>query len=281
MPVTLDQILDETRQRVAAAKAETPQSALAEMGAKRAMRGFRKALLKASADGPAIIAELKQASPSKGVLRGVLHVGGVAMSLEQNGAAALSVLTEEKYFKGSLGNMREASAASLLPILRKDFMIDEYQVWEAKAFGADAILLIATCLNDEELPRLYSLAKQLELDVICEVHDEDDLTRVQMLGADIIGVNSRDLQSLQVDLATHHRLFPLLPQDALRIAESGIRTGTDIRTLRAHGYQAFLVGEQLMEADDPGSALSQMLGEAKSPPLGSGGVPSFTVGTKD
>ena len=267
MPVTLDQFVSEARARVEAAKKTKPLRELHAMAADRTMRSFHRSLTQAAVSGIAIIAELKLASPSQGQLRGSLHIGSVVSSYAEAGAAALSVLTEEKHFMGSLVNLKEASAGTTLPCLRKDFIVDEYQILEAKAYGADAVLLIAAALTDDELLRLYSVTKQLGLDALCEVHDEDDLDRVRMIGAEIIGVNSRDLRTLEVDRNTHNRLAPLLPEDALRIAESGIKSGADVRHLRTEGYQAFLVGEQFMRADDPGAALMQMIGDAQATPL--------------
>jgi indole-3-glycerol phosphate synthase len=267
MPVTLDQFVAEARVRVEAAKRVMPLRELHTMAADRTMRHFHRSVTQASVNGIAIIAELKLASPSQGQLRGSLHIGSVVSSYAEAGAAALSVLTEEKHFMGSLANLKEASAGTTLPCLRKDFIVDEYQIFEAKAYGADAVLLIAAALSDDELMRLHAITKQLGMDALCEVHDEDDLDRVRMIGAEIIGVNSRDLRTLEVDRNTHNRLAPLLPEDALRIAESGIKTGADVRHLRTEGYQAFLVGEQFMRADDPGAALMQMIGDAQATPL--------------
>jgi indole-3-glycerol phosphate synthase len=188
------------------------------------------------------------------------------MQLERAGASALSVLTEEQFFAGSLDYLREASAASDLPCLRKDFIVDEYQLHEARANSADAILLIAAALSDLELQSLYSKARELGLDALCEVHNEAEVERVGAIGADIIGVNSRDLRTLQVDMTTHARLAPHLPKSALRIAESGISHGSEIGELSKHGYQAFLVGELLMKSDNPGPMLAKLIAEAKAAP---------------
>lgn len=210
----------------------------------------------------AVIAELKKASPSRGMIRGTLHIGGVACALERAGAAALSVLTEEQFFQGALCDLAEASAATELPCLRKDFMVDEFQFLEARANRADALLLILSVLDDFEFARFHQRSRELGLDALCEVHDESELTRALDLGAEIIGVNNRDLRTFQVDLGTAERLAAKIPPGLLRIAESGIQNGEDIRRLRACGYGAFLVGESLMRANDAGAKLTEMLAEA-------------------
>jgi indole-3-glycerol phosphate synthase len=267
VPTTLDQIISVVRSRVELAKRALPLREMAQLAneRKRPTRGFREKLLAAAKqNGFGIIAELKKASPSRGVLRGTFHVGGLAMQLERAGASALSVLTEEQFFSGSLDYLREASAASDLPCLRKDFIVDEYQLHEARANSADAILLIAAALSDAELQSLYSEARELGLDALCEVHNEAELERVAAIGADVVGVNSRDLRTLQVDMTTHARLAPHLPKNALRIAESGISNGVEIGELKKHGYQAFLVGELLMKSDDPGPVLAKLIADAKA-----------------
>jgi indole-3-glycerol phosphate synthase len=281
MAVTLDQIVAARRQQVAAAKACCDLAELRRRAEIHQPRGFRRALLEAARTRPAIIAELKKASPSKGVLRGSFPVGRLATALAAAGAAALSVLTEEEHFQGSLDHLREASAATDLPCLRKDFIVDEFQLLEARAHNADAVLLIAAALPYAELRALHGQARALCLDVLVEVHDEAELGRVAALGADIIGVNSRDLRTFQVDLATGLALADKLPANALKVAESGIRTAGDVRALRAAGYQAFLVGETLMRAEDPGNALQRLIAEAKAPPLGAAGVAVWGTGTKD
>ncbi len=268
MSTNLDQIISVVRARVEQNKRVVSLRQM-ERAAKeplRPPRGFRKALAHTAAEGGiAIIAELKKASPSRGVLRGTFHVGGLATQFEKAGASALSVLTEEQFFAGSLGNLREASAASSLPCLRKDFIVDEYQLFEARANAADAVLLIAAALSDAEMANLYVKARKLSMDVLCEVHNESELTRVVAIGADMIGVNSRDLRTLQVDMTTHERLAGNLPAQALRVAESGIADGKGISNLRGRGYQAFLVGELLMKSENPGATLSQLIAEAKTP----------------
>jgi indole-3-glycerol phosphate synthase len=208
-------------------------------------------------------------------------VARLATELEQGGAAALSVLTEEEHFQGSLANLCEASAATHLPCLRKDFIVDGFQVLEARANAADAVLLIAAALSTAELQALARRARDLGLDVLCEVHDESELERAAAAGCGLIGVNSRDLRTFQVDLGTLLRLAPRLPASALRVAESGIRSADEMRKLRDAGYQAFLIGESLMKAESPGQELRRLIAEAKAPPLGAVGVASWRAGTKD
>lgn len=259
MPVTLSEIVAATRLQVEWRKHVVSVRQLEAQAAKHVPRGFRQALENKAAAGVAVIAEIKKASPSRGVIRGTLHVGHIAQSYERHGAAALSVLTEEQYFQGSLANLLEASAATRLPCLRKDFIIDEYQLIEARAHRADAVLLLASVLNSEQMAALYRRARELDLDVLCEVHDQAELQRALALPAEIIGVNNRDLRTFQVDLNTAIRLAELIPAGVVKVAESGIRSGDDIGRLRDLGYHAFLVGESLMRADDPGEALENLL----------------------
>ncbi|MCU1308301.1 MAG: Indole-3-glycerol phosphate synthase [Acidobacteriaceae bacterium] len=273
MSTKLDEILASTRRRVDERQRARPLGEIVREVERitTAPRGFRKSLEVAAANGVAIIAELKKASPSKGVLRGTFHAGGLAMQFERAGAAALSVLTDEDYFQGSLAYLVEASAATNLPCLRKDFIIDEFQLYEARLNRADAVLLMASVLADPQLRNLYKKARELGLDVLCEVHDEKELARAIDIGADIVGVNSRNLRTLEVDPDVHGRLAALLPKSVLRVAESGIQSGADIRKLldadHTSGYQAFLVGETLMKADDPGLALTQLIAQASAPSL--------------
>jgi len=264
MPATLLEIVAATRQRVDLSKRTADMRALERMAESHTPRGFRRSLEQKASTGVAVIAELKKASPSRGTIRGTLHVGSLASELERAGAAALSVLTEEQFFQGGLCDLAEASAAAHLPCLRKDFMVDEFQLLEARANGADAVLLILSALDDPEFACFHKRSRELGLDALCEVHDESELKRALDLGAEIIGVNNRDLRTFVVDLRTAERLAPGLPASVLRVAESGIQRGEDIRRLRAFGYDAFLVGESLMRADDPGAELVNMLTEARS-----------------
>jgi len=281
MPAFLDEILEATRRRLAQSRRDTSARELARLAEQHQPRGFKAALSRAAASGLALVAELKKASPSRGVFRGTFPVGRLAAQLSAAGAAALSVLTEEKFFHGSLANLREASAASDVPCLRKDFIIDEYQLLEAKANCADAVLLILAALDDAELSRLLARSRDLGLDALCEIHDEQELERARRHGCELIGVNSRDLRNFKVEIETALRLGPKLPPAALGVAESGIAGADDVRKLRAAGYQAFLVGESLMKAQDPGAALTQLVSESKAPPLGAAGVAGWKAGTKD
>jgi len=260
--ITLDQIIAATRERVIRSKDKAQLRSLEKMAAAHTPRGFRKRLAAMSQLGPAVIGELKKASPSKGVIRGTFPVGVLANQLARAGASALSILTDEQFFQGSLGNLLEASAATELPCLRKDFIVDEFQITEARANHADAILLILAALDDATFRHLLDYARALDLDALCEVHDEDELKRALDGGADIIGVNSRDLRTFQVSLDTVIELGSSIPNHILRVAESGIDSGAEIRELHGAGYQAFLIGEALMRAEDPGQKLQQLLQEA-------------------
>jgi indole-3-glycerol phosphate synthase len=216
-------------------------------------------LREASEASVAVIAELKKASPSKGLIRGSFHPAGLALDLVRGGAAALSVLTEEQHFQGSLDYLTEVSAAVNVPLLRKDFIVDEYQLVEARANHADAILLIVAALTPQDLRQLRKAASALGLDVLCEVHDEQELETALDAGCDIIGVNNRNLRTFEVDLNTSLNLVGKIPADFLRVAESGISAPDDIAVLRKAGFHAFLIGESLMRMDSPGKALANLI----------------------
>jgi indole-3-glycerol phosphate synthase len=222
-------------------------------------RAFAKALWRQET---AIIAEIKKASPSKGLLQPDFHPAFIAHTYEQGGAACLSVLTDKSYFQGSLRDLEAARAAVGLPILRKDFTIDRIQVFEAAAHGADAILLIAAILETSELATLRDLASSLGLASLVEVHHHDDLSKAIDSGADIIGVNNRDLDTLEVSLDTSLRLSYLMPSSVIRVSESGIHTRADIDLLRGAGFHAFLIGESLMRSPDPLALLKSLTGHA-------------------
>jgi len=262
MLATLLEIVAATRQRVDTAKRMADLRALERKAESYKPRGFYHSLEQKARSGVAVIAELKKASPSRGTIRTTLHFGRIASELERAGATALSVLTEDQFFHGELCNLAEASAATGLPCLRKDFMVDEFQLIEARANGADAVLLILSALDDSEFVSFHRRSRDLGLDALCEVHNESELERALDLGAEIIGVNNRDLRTFEVDLGTSERLAPKIPASVLRVAESGIQRGEDIRRLRAYGFDAFLVGESLMRADNPGTELAKMLAEA-------------------
>ena len=259
MNSTLDRIVAATRVRVAAAKQALPVASLEKQAADHLPRGFERALRAASQNGVAVIAELKKASPSKGLIRGSFHPAALALELVQGGAAALSVLTEEENFQGSLDYLVEVSAAVEVPLLRKDFIVDEYQLVEARANCADAVLLIVAALNEVELRRLRKSAIALGLDVLTEVHDEHELETALDAGCEIIGVNNRNLRTFEVSLDTSLRLADKIPANLLRVAESGISTHSDIAALRHAGFQAFLIGESLMRTDHPGETLAQLI----------------------
>jgi indole-3-glycerol phosphate synthase len=259
MSAFLDQIVAATRRKMGEVKRAANLDELERRAERHVPRGFRRALAEKSKNGVAIIAELKKASPSKGLIRAEFDPAELARELEAAGATALSVLTDEEFFQGSLANLREASAAAGLPCLRKDFIVDEFQLLEARANSADAVLLIVAALSSSELPNLARGARERGLDVLCEVHDAEELQRALDAGCDLIGVNSRDLRTFEVDLETAFRLAESFPENVVRVAESGIHSGSDIARLRAAGYHAFLVGESLMRAERPGEALLSLV----------------------
>jgi indole-3-glycerol phosphate synthase len=259
MPAFLDQIVAATRARVAKAKLDADLRELEKRAEQHDPRGFRRALQSRSKEGIAVIAELKKASPSKGLIRADFHPVQLARELESAGAAALSVLTDEEFFQGSLGNLREASRAVTIPCLRKDFIVDEFQIVEARANSADAVLLIVAALDSADFGRLAASARAQGLDVLCEVHDENELHRALDAGCDLIGVNSRDLRTFKVDLKTALDLASKFPAGVVKVAESGIHSADDVARLRAAGYDAFLIGESLMRAGHPGEALRALL----------------------
>ncbi|MCI0348334.1 MAG: indole-3-glycerol phosphate synthase TrpC [Acidobacteriales bacterium] len=257
-----------TRRRVQQSRQARPMAELERQAALHQPRGFRAALESASREKIAIIAELKKASPSKGLIRGSFPVARLANELEAAGAAALSVLTEEEFFQGSLANLQEASAATRIPCLRKDFIVDEFQVLEARAHRADAILLIVAALDDATLRALHKAAVSHGIDVLCEVHDEEELERALAAGCETIGANSRYLKTLHVDRNVLFRLAERIPAHVLRVAESGLSSAAELRQLRDAGYQSFLIGESLMRAEAPGIALREMIAGGVVSPAG-------------
>ena len=259
MAAVLDRIVAATRARVAESRRSVDVRELERRAEQHIPRGFRRALATKGRNGIAVIAELKKASPSKGLIRSDFRPVELARELEQAGAAALSVLTDEEFFQGSLDNLRNASAAVSIPCLRKDFMIDEFQMLEARANSADAVLLIVAALTSDELVRLGRAARSQSLDVLCEVHDREELKQALDAGFDLIGVNTRDLKTFKVDLQTASDLAPEFPAGVVRVAESGIHSGEDVERLRAAGYHAFLIGESLMRAESPGAALKELI----------------------
>jgi indole-3-glycerol phosphate synthase len=267
MPTQLDQILAHTLLQVQARKAVADYGLLERQAAAHTPRGFTQRLRTAAHSGPAIIAEIKKASPSKGLIRSDFYPAALARTFESAGAAALSILTDEEFFQGSLANLCEASSVVSIPCLRKDFILDPFQILEARAAGADAILLIVAAHTDSALSDLRDEAHSMGLDVLCEAHDREEVQRAIDLGFDLIGVNSRDLRTFSVRTELFAELAQFMPKDAIMVAESGIRTAEDIARFRQVGYHAFLVGEALMRQPDPAAALALLLDREYSPDI--------------
>lgn len=245
----LDTIVAEKRRDVATKKAEVPLKELERLISERAEPlNFAEALR--GGEGVRLIAEVKRASPSKGLLLPNFDPVALAKVYADNGAAAISVLTEERYFQGSLEHLAAIRQAVGLPLLRKDFIFDPYQIYESRAYGADALLLIVAILEDTEMKQLLQQSRQLGMQCLVEVHDEGELARALWVGAKVIGINNRDLRTFIVDLATTQRLVPLVPEGYIIVSESGIKSREDIERLRSWGVQAALVGEALVTAPD-------------------------------
>jgi indole-3-glycerol phosphate synthase len=257
----LDRIVAVKREEIIAGRARRSLASWrSEAEARRDVRGFEAALRARIAAGHAgVIAEVKKASPSKGVLREHFVPAEIAASYAAHGAACLSVLTDERFFQGSAAYLQEAREACALPALRKDFMVDEFQVFEARALGADAILLIAACLSDSEMTDLEACALALGMDVLVEVHDGDELDRALRLQTPLLGINNRNLRTFEVSLDTTLGLLPRVPADRLLVTESGILGRADVQRMRAAGVHAFLVGEAFMRAPVPGVALAELM----------------------
>ena len=258
-PDLLRAIVDGTRRITATRREREPQPALERRAAARRPRGDRFEMALAAPDRPNVIAECKRRSPSKGVLAHEYDPVALARQYEAGGAAAVSVLTEPTFFDGNLDHLRAVRQAVRLPLLRKDFIISPYQLWEARAAGADAVLLIVAALDDEDLGSLLAGARATGLDVLVEVHDETELDRALAAGAQLVGVNNRNLRTLAVDVDASRRLAISLPAHVVGVAESGLKTADDLHALHAVGYRAFLVGERLMTAADPGAALRDLM----------------------
>ena len=257
----LDAILARKRETVAREKERRPlERLLPDVTDAPAVRSFAVALVRPGEIR--VIAEHKRRSPSRGAIREDLEPADIARRYQAAGAAALSVLTDEPFFGGQLGHLTEARAATQLPALRKDFVLDPWQVAEARAAGADAVLLIVAALSDGELRQLLGEARTVGVDALVEVHDRAELERALAAEARIVGVNNRDLRTLAVSLQTSLELAPSIPDDVVAVAESGIRSGLDLKRLRDAGFDACLVGEHLMAAPDPGAALRRLLEEA-------------------
>ncbi|MBB5693463.1 indole-3-glycerol phosphate synthase TrpC [Muricoccus pecuniae] len=253
---TLRKILDDKRVEVQARMQETP---LSEMERRARDGGRPRPFTQALCDAVAemrigLIAEVKRASPSGGLIREPFDPAGIARAYEAAGACCLSVLTDEPYFKGTAEHLRLAREATGLPVLRKDFMIDPWQVFEARAMGADAVLIIMAALTDDEASAIEDVARGLDMGVLVEVHDEEELERALGLETRLIGVNNRDLRTLRTDIAVTERLAPLIPADRIPVAESGIRTPEDVRRMANAGARCLLVGEHLLRQPDPGEA---------------------------
>lgn len=260
MPTILDEIVAAKWREIEAAKAARPAAVLMRaIEAAPAPRGFFSAL---AAPGPIrLIAEVKKASPSRGVLRADFDPVAIARTFEAHGASCLSVLTDGPYFQGSLDHFRAARAAVGLPVLRKDFILDPYQLLEARAAGADAVLLIAECLDDCHLRGLHNEAVRLGMAPLVELYDPANLTRVFDAGATLIGINNRDLRTFETDLSHTLRLRERVPDECVLVAESGIRTRADVERLQAAGVDAILVGETLVTSPDIGRAVDELLGQ--------------------
>jgi len=254
----LDAILARTRERVTAEQERRPLG-FSHPAVTQAppVRPFAEAIARAGRVN--VIAEHKRRSPTRGAIREDLLPADVARRYESAGAVAISVLTDEPFFGGRMAHLEEVREATGLPVLRKDFVLDPWQVWEARAAGADAVLLIVAALTDAELRGLLGVAREAGLDALVEVHDRNELDGALSAGARIVGVNNRDLKTLAVSLDTAVALAPAIPDDVVAVAESGIRTGAHLRRLRDAGFDAFLVGEHLMSAPDPGEALERLL----------------------
>jgi len=249
--------LDEARRRVPFELLARKALAIAGSPRERSLAGALRRRERAN-----IIAEIKHRSPSKGIIREDFDPACIAESYVSGGASALSVLCEEDFFGGSLTHLEAIRRCVDLPLLRKDFIFDPYQLYESRVAGADAVLLIVAILEDELLEKLIGLANELGLDALVEVHSEGEMGRAAFAGASIIGVNNRDLTTFTVDLDTSIQLAPLAPEGAILVSESGISEGSDIRRLRSAGFNAFLVGERLMRAQDPGEALRRLIEDA-------------------
>jgi indole-3-glycerol phosphate synthase len=256
--ILLDRIIEARRVAIAQRKKSVPETAL-RFGVKHGLpvRDFAAALRRDSIN---VIAELKKASPSRGLIRADFDPIALAKGFEAAGAAALSVLTEEQFFQGDLKHMRDAHAAAGLPVLRKDFIVDPWQVWEARATNADSFLLIVAALSDALLAELLTLGRELGMEPLVEVHTGEELVRALAAGARIIGVNNRDLRTLEVRLETSQELIDSIPEECIAVSESGLRTHQDLVRLREEGFDAFLIGEHLMAQPDPGAALAVLLG---------------------
>jgi indole-3-glycerol phosphate synthase len=259
----LNQIVEVKRQEVAAARKRVPLEAMRDDALSRVLtRDFEGALRRKIAAGrSAVIAEIKKASPSKGLLRADFIPADIAQSYAEAGAACLSVLTDRQFFQGQNDDLKQARASCDLPVLRKDFIVDPYQVYESRVVGADCILLIAACLQDEQMAELEAIARSLDMAVLVEVHDGPELERALRLETPLLGINNRDLRTFEVKLETTLSLMERVPPGKLLVTESGILGPADVKRMRDAGVHAFLVGEAFMRAEDPGAALTALCGD--------------------
>ena len=263
-PTVLRRICDRKLEEIQQRKTLRALDTLKEQAlAQPAPRGFIDALrVRANAGHPAVIAEIKKASPSKGVIREDFNPAEIAKSYEDGGATCLSVLTDIDFFQGADDYLKSARAVCQLPAIRKDFTLDPYQIWESRALGADALLLIVACLDDAQLADLYAEAREAQLDVLVEVHDRVELERALTLDLELIGVNNRDLHTFDTTLQTTLDLLPDIPADVTVVTESGLHTAADMKLMLDHGVSTFLIGESFMRQPSPGDALSAMMSEA-------------------
>ena len=259
----LEKIVAVKREEVAAAQKRKPLEVVrADAWSRVLTRDFVGAMrAKITAGEAAVIAEIKKASPSKGVLRADFIPADIAQSYAENSAACLSVLTDQQFFQGSVDYLKQARASCDLPVLRKDFIVDAYQIYESRVMGADAILLIAACLDDAQMADFEAQSHALDMAVLVEVHDRDELMRALKLKTPLIGINNRNLRSFEVNLETTLSLLGDVPKDRLLVTESGVRTRADVERMRAASVHAFLVGEAFMRAADPGEALAELFGD--------------------
>ena len=262
-PDLLEAIVGATRARVASSQSREARSALERRAMQRSPDGAGFVAALSRTDRVNVIAECKRRSPSRGILRAAYEPAQIATGYERGGAAAISVLTEPGFFDGSLRHLESVRAAVKIPLLRKDFIVDDYQLLEARAAGADAILLIVAALTDANLKGLAAAAEQLGLAALVEVHNVDECGRAVSCGARLIGVNNRNLRTLQVDLDASHVIARSLPRDVIAISESGLKTPEDLRSMTALGYKAFLIGERFMVTPEPGAALADLLASFK------------------
>jgi indole-3-glycerol phosphate synthase len=258
----LSQIVAVKREEIAAAQKKVSLEAIRADALSRVLtRDFEGALRRQIAAGrSAVIAEIKKASPSKGLLRADFVPADIAQSYAESGAACLSVLTDRQFFQGQVDYLKQARASCDLPVLRKDFMIDPYQIYESRSIGADCVLLIAACLDDARMAELEAVARSLDMAVLVEVHDSAELDRALKLKTPLLGINNRNLRTFEVSLQTTIDLLGRVPRDRLVVTESGIQSPADVKKMRDAGVQAFLVGEAFMRAEDPGAALAALFG---------------------